>query len=96
MPTYDYECSRGHQFEATQRITDPPLDRCQVCRGKVRRLISGGTFILKGSGWYKDGYSSAATTGGKDASKSEAGSSIDKSSNTSPKNEGKSATTKDS
>jgi putative FmdB family regulatory protein len=56
MPTYEYECSRGHQFEAEQRISDPPLSRCRVCRAKARRLISRTSFVLKGGGWYSDGY----------------------------------------
>ena len=60
MPTYEYECSKGHQFEVEQRITEPPLERCQVCHAKVRRLISASTFILKGGGWYSDGYSSGS------------------------------------
>ena len=59
MPTYEYECNKGHHFEVTQRITEPPLERCQVCRSKARRLISSGNFILKGGGWYSDGYSSS-------------------------------------
>ena len=57
MPTYEYECTNGHQFEAEQRITEKPLERCEVCRAKVRRLISATSFILKGGGWYADGYS---------------------------------------
>ncbi|MFQ5514276.1 MAG: FmdB family zinc ribbon protein [Myxococcota bacterium] len=57
MPTYEYECSNGHQFEVVQRITDEPLKRCKLCRAKARRLISATSFILKGGGWYSDGYS---------------------------------------
>jgi putative FmdB family regulatory protein len=59
MPTYEYECTKGHQFEAEQSIHDAPLKRCRQCRSKVRRLISASSFILKGGGWYSDGYGSA-------------------------------------
>ena len=59
MPTYEYECSKGHRFEAEQSINDPALKRCRVCRSKVQRLISASAFILKGGGWYSDGYGSA-------------------------------------
>ncbi len=59
MPTYEYECNKGHQFEVVQRISDPPLKRCRICRSKVQRLISASTFILKGGGWYADGYGSS-------------------------------------
>src|SRR5688572_1658963 len=55
MPTYEYECSKGHQFEVEQSMTEPPLKRCRVCRSKARRLISASNFILKGGGWYSDG-----------------------------------------
>ena len=40
MPTYEYECTKGHRFEVQQRITEEPLQRCQQCRSKVQRLIS--------------------------------------------------------
>jgi putative FmdB family regulatory protein len=65
MPTYEYECSRGHHFEVVQRITEAPLSRCKLCRSKVRRLISATGFILKGGGWYQDGYSSSGNNGRK-------------------------------
>lgn len=125
MPTYRYKCeSCGHEFEAEQRISDPPLTNCTMidarlaersqafkdsvgvfswqegksadghphrcscqaddsaphkhgeddphacyrcscsaytpaeprCSGKVTRLISSTSFVLKGPGWFKDGY----------------------------------------
>jgi putative FmdB family regulatory protein len=68
MPTYEYECSKGHVFEVEQSITADPLKRCKVCRAKVRRLISASHFILKGSGWYADGYGSSKPKSGGDSS----------------------------
>lgn len=70
MPTYTYECQKcGSQYERVQRITDTPDTECRVplgdpggrgegiCRGAVHRVIvPGGGFILKGGGWYRDGY----------------------------------------
>lgn len=50
MPTYEYECGNCGRFEREQRITDAPHQRCDSCHGKVHRLISGGSFYLKGSG----------------------------------------------
>lgn len=54
MPTYEYECTKcGHEFEVEQSMTDKPRSRCPECRGKVKRLISGGAGIsFKGSGYY--------------------------------------------
>jgi len=77
MPTYDYECTDGHLFEETQSIHDTPLKVCPIvmssesedirCGAVVKRLINAPSFILKGSGWYKDGYSSSGA--GKNKSK---------------------------
>jgi len=70
MPTYVYECPVHGEFEVEQKITDPKLWGCPkeikdwlvpwrtaTCGEPVERLIAGGTsFVLKGSGWAKDGY----------------------------------------
>ncbi len=60
MPTYEYACEKcGHEFEREQRITEDPVKTCPKCRArKVQRLISNTSFVLKGSGWYSDLYSS--------------------------------------
>jgi len=61
MPTYEYACgSCGHEWEQSQRITEPPVEVCPKCSSSsAHRLISGGTnFILKGGGWYSDLYAS--------------------------------------
>jgi putative FmdB family regulatory protein len=56
MPIYEYECQRCGVFEATQKITESPLQRCPTCKGKVKRLISNTSFQLKGTGWYLTDY----------------------------------------
>ena len=59
MPTYEYECPKCPRvFEVRQRITEKPLETCDVCGGLVRRLLSASTFILKGGGWYVTDYPS--------------------------------------
>jgi putative FmdB family regulatory protein len=64
MPTYEYECTSakcGHVFEKFQSITDAPLQRCPLCRCRVKRLIgSGAGIIFKGSGFYQTDYRSSA------------------------------------
>jgi len=69
MPTYEYQCEKcGHEFEREQRITDEPLKTCPKCKApKAKRLISATSFVLKGSGWYSDLYSSGGAK--KEASK---------------------------
>jgi putative FmdB family regulatory protein len=59
MPTYTYICySCRHEFEVEQRITDEPIKTCPSCGElRVHRTISSGNFVLKGGGWFKDGYS---------------------------------------
>jgi putative FmdB family regulatory protein len=54
VPTYEYECCKcKKRFDRFQRITEPPVEECPFCKGKVRRLISGGAgIIFKGSGFY--------------------------------------------
>lgn len=59
MPIYEYECTKcGHLTEAWQRFSDPPLIECNLCKGKMKRLISQSTFHLKGTGWYVTDYAS--------------------------------------
>ncbi len=82
MPTYEYMCEKcEHEFEREQRITDPPLKTCPECRSrKLKKLISRTSFVLKGSGWYSDLYSSSKSKkGGKDSTESESKSSDTKS-----------------
>ena len=61
MPVYEYACGKcDHEFEVEQRISDDPVKTCPKCRSrKVKRLISRTSFVLKGSGWYSDLYSSS-------------------------------------
>ena len=55
---YEYKCKQcEREFEETQLVSDPPVQVCEKCGGDVEQLISGApVFILKGSGWCKDGY----------------------------------------
>ncbi len=59
MPIYEYICDDCEKItEAMQRITESPLTKCQQCSENLRKLVSSTSFVLKGGGWYKDGYSS--------------------------------------
>ena len=55
MPFYEYQCkSCGHDLEAMQKISDPPLKKCPHCgKSQLRRLMSAPVFRLKGGGWYE-------------------------------------------
>ena len=58
MPIYEYGCEAcEHQFERLQSISAPAPDSCPACgEPHVRKLVSATSFVLKGGGWYKDGY----------------------------------------
>jgi len=60
VPVYEYQCQAcKREFEYQQRMSDPDKTVCEACGGALERLISRTAFQLKGSGWYKDLYSSA-------------------------------------
>jgi putative FmdB family regulatory protein len=82
MPTYEYRCANGHDFEQFQRMTEPPIEKCPVCGGAAERLLSAGAGLLfKGSGFYitdyrSDSYKKAAKA---DSGSGEGGQSSEKS-----------------
>ncbi len=56
MPIYEYSCENCGTIEAMRRITEAPLRRCPNCKGKIERVLSRSSFVLKGSGWYATDY----------------------------------------
>jgi putative FmdB family regulatory protein len=67
MPIYEYECTNcGHRVEIMQKFSDPPIEECERCHGKMKKLISQCTFHLKGTGWYVTDYGSKAKQKDKD------------------------------
>ncbi len=61
MPFYEYECAKcHHKTEIFQKISDPPVAKCELCGGKMKKLISHSSFHLKGTGWYVTDYASRA------------------------------------
>lgn len=59
MPIYEYECKKcGQQTEVLQNFSDPEVTKCELCSGRMRKLMSQNTFHLKGAGWYVTDYAS--------------------------------------
>jgi putative FmdB family regulatory protein len=53
VPFYEYQCVEcGKVQEAFQKMSDPPLDECKSCHGKVRRVFHPVAVHFKGSGFY--------------------------------------------
>lgn len=58
MPLYEYQCDAcGRRFERIQKFSDPPIEICPTCGGKVHKLVSSPAFQFKGTGWYVTDYS---------------------------------------
>lgn len=60
MPIYEYRCNLcGHELEALQKLSDPPLTGCPSCNAEgLVKLVSAAGFQLKGSGWYATDFKS--------------------------------------
>jgi putative FmdB family regulatory protein len=53
VPTYEYVCSScGNHFDTVQSFSDPPLERCEICGGQLRRVFHPAGILFKGSGFY--------------------------------------------
>lgn len=76
MPTYEYRCPKGHEFEEFQRMSDPPVATCPKCGAEAERLLSAGAGLLfKGSGFYITDYRSESYKKSAEADKAQASSS---------------------
>ena len=73
MPTYEYRCPEGHEFELFQKMADKPRAKCPVCGKPAARQISGGAGLhFKGSGFYITDYGKDGKGPRKDADTSPA------------------------
>ena len=87
MPLYEYKCEAcGNRFEKIVKFSDPPLDACPKCGGKVEKLFSSPAFQFKGSGWYITDYAKKSSSDG-----SSGKSSADKGTDSSPESKPDSA-----
>ena len=75
MPMYEYQCGKcGHLWELIQKMSDPAPKTCPTCKSrKVGKMLSQTSFVLKGGGWYADGYSGGSnkSKGSSDSSSSD-------------------------
>ena len=66
MPTYEFRCNNGHEFEQFHKMSDAPSTApCPTCGAEAARAISGGAgLVFKGSGFYLTDYGKNAHRGG--------------------------------
>lgn len=54
MPIYVYKCAKcGGTLKVLQKMDAPPPKCCGKPAGKV---MAPSNFVLKGKGWFRDGY----------------------------------------
>ena len=58
MPIYEFRCTECDEIsEEMLSFRDKTKTiKCPICNNKSDKIMSLGSFHLKGSGWYKDGY----------------------------------------
>ena len=69
MPIYEYRCDDcGTSFEVLQRMSDDPLETCDKCGGRLRKVLHPVAIHFKGSGFYTTDYGkgSGRRPGGRD------------------------------
>ena len=81
MPLYEYRCENGHTFEVMQRMSDDPVQTCEVCGAQVQRVFHPVAVHFKGSGFYNTDYGKKRRGGA--ASEESSGSSDGKASDSS-------------
>jgi putative FmdB family regulatory protein len=68
VPIYEYQCRKCHGVtEKIQGMHDPPLRKCPSCGGKLEKMMSAGTFVFKGTGFYATDYAHKGNGNGKSA-----------------------------
>jgi len=62
MPLYEFECANcdwgdvEKQMSISKYIEEKNQTECPVCQTNMKPKVSRSDFVLKGGGWYKDGY----------------------------------------
>ena len=101
MPTYEYRCPEGHEFEKfVQKMSDAKSElTCPVCGAVAqRRMSAGGGLLFKGSGFYitdygKDGKKDQRAASEKSSEKSSGGTSAESKSSESKSSDGSGSST---
>ena len=65
MPTYEFRCPNGHEFERFYRTISAGVSElpCPECGAVATRQLSAGGLVFKGSGFYLTDYGKNAHRG---------------------------------
>jgi putative FmdB family regulatory protein len=65
MPTYEFRCPEGHEFEKFYRSISgaESTAACPICGERAERMMSAAGFAFKGSGFYLTDYGKNAHRG---------------------------------
>jgi len=70
VPIYEYKCPNGHLFEVFQKMTDDPVEVCEVCgEGPLQRVLYPVAVHFKGSGFYSTDYGRGSRKPSRDGDK---------------------------
>lgn len=72
MPTYEFSCPNGHDFEKFYRTISASPDQltCPTCGAPAQRRVSGGAgLVFKGTGFYITDYGKDGKKDQRDAAK---------------------------
>ncbi len=63
MPIYEYDCPKCGRFDVLQKMSAAPLKTHDACGSKVKKALSAGSFVMKGSGGQAPACASAGSSG---------------------------------
>jgi len=92
MPTYEFRCPQGHEFEKLYRTISgaEAQSACPVCGQVAERIMSPAGFAFKGSGFYLTDYGKNAHRDKGSAPKSPAPDAASSDTSSTPKSDTKS------
>jgi putative FmdB family regulatory protein len=62
VPIYEYRCDDCEALvEVMQKMSDDPLEVCEVCGGHLRKVLHPVAIHFKGSGFYTTDYGRGST-----------------------------------
>jgi putative FmdB family regulatory protein len=70
VPTYEYRCTAGHQYEKREGFDAPAKQKCEKCGKPAARMIFAPPVVFKGNGFYKTDSRGADTSSSSESSTS--------------------------